>query len=236
MYGMPSKKQPRFTISYHKYKTAPFRSEGHFSIVFRKYFGNNPLICFNNCQIGSVELVCEEAGTRLRPDAAPTGADFSTSALPPGRNFAFVMPRNSSLHHLVSLLLAVLVLTASVGLTVQRSTCRMSGRSTVDVLLAGQNTQRGCGGLLVPSWPILKDNCCDHSSHLHKLSAPAHELAAKVLVPVPLLAVFTVAVVWPFVVAEEVPKTGGPHWFAADSSPPPRGGRGLLVFVCTLVV
>ena len=146
------------------------------------------------------------------------------------------MLRYSVFRRLVCLLLAVLVLTASVGLTVQRSTCRMSGRSTVDVLLAGQLAQRGCGSQLVPTGPILKDNCCDHSSHLHKLSTPAHELAAKILMPVPLLAVFTVTVVWPFVIAEEAPVTGAPHWFAADSSPPPRGGRELLAFVCTLVV
>lgn len=191
---------------------------------------------FNNCQIGSVKSEHERAGTRLRPHVVLTGADFRTSALPLSRTFAFAMPRYSLFHRLVSLLLAVLVLTASVGLSVQRSTCRMSGRSTVDVLLAGQNAQRGCGGQLVPTWPILKDNCCDHSSHLHKLSAPAHELAAKVLVPAPLLAVFTVAVVWPCAVAKNSPNVGAPRWFAADSSPPPRGGRSLLTFACTLVV
>ena len=176
------------------------------------------------------------AGTSLRPDVAPAAANFRTSALPQGRTFTIVMFHYSLFRRLVSLLLAVLVVTVSVGFTVQRSTCRMSGRSTVEVLLAGQTAQRGCGGQPVLARPFLKDNCCDYSSHLHKLSAPAHELAAKVLVLSPLLAIFTVAVAGPFVMAEDASMMGAPRWFAADSLFPPRAGRRLLAFICTLVV
>ncbi len=134
------------------------------------------------------------------------------------------------------MLLAVLVLTASVGLTVQRNTCRMSGRSIVDVLMAGQVARRGCDGQLVPTAPIAKDNCCDHSSQLHKLSAPAHELAAKILVPAPMPAIVTAEMVWPGMATDGTLVVVAPRWFATDSSPPPRGGRKLLAFVCTWVV
>jgi hypothetical protein len=147
------------------------------------------------------------------------------------------MAPHSLFRRFVSLLLAVLVLTASVGLTVQRHTCRMSGRSNVDVLVPGQLALRGCNGRRLPTKAaVAKDNCCDVSSHLHKLSAPAHGLAAKVLVPAPLLAVWLPGMIWPMATALAVPEPSGPRWFAADSSPPPLGGRGLLTFVCTLVV
>ena len=147
------------------------------------------------------------------------------------------MPRHSRFRRLVSLLLAVLVLTASVGLSVQRHTCRMSGRSKVAVSVPGQLALRGCTGQLAPAKPVAKDNCCDFSSHLHKLSAPAHELAAKVLLPGPLLAVWPAAELdWPVAPSVMALESSAPRWFAADSSPPPRGGRGLLAFVCTLVV
>ncbi len=165
------------------------------------------------------------------------GPFFMPLPLPPGRIFAVAMSsRPSLLRRLVSLLLAVLVLTASVGLAVQRLTCRMSGRSQVEVSVPGQLALRGCAGHLAPATPVAKDGCCDFSSHLHKLSAPAHELAAKVLVPAPLLVVLMPATAWPVAAHELAPAMRGPRWFAADSSPPPRSGRGLLAFVCTLVV
>ena len=154
-----------------------------------------------------------------------------------GCTFAIVMKPHSAFRRLVSLLLAVLVLAASVGLTVQRHTCRMTGQSKVGVSVAGPADLRGCGGQLAPAAPVVKDNCCDFSSHLHKLSAPAHELASKVLVPQPvLLAVWMPTPLWSAAIIEAVPGLAGPQWFAADSSPPARGGRGLLAFVCKLVV
>ena len=147
------------------------------------------------------------------------------------------MPRTTPIRRLVSLLLAVLVLVASVGLSVQRHTCRMSGRSLVAVSVPGQLTPRGCNGQPAPARLVIKNNCCDLSSHLHKLSAPAHELAAKVLVPDPLLAVaWPPAVVWPTMAPAVTQPVGSPRWLAADSSPPPRSGRELLVFGGKLVV
>lgn len=146
------------------------------------------------------------------------------------------MRPHSLSRRLFSLLLAVLVLTSSVGLTVQRHTCRISGRSKVEVSVPGQLALRGCDGQLAPVAPVAKDNCCDFSKQVHKLSAPAHELAAKVLVHAPLLAMLVPAITWPVAIAVVAPKAQEPRWFAADSSPPPLGGRGLLTFVCTLVV
>ena len=146
------------------------------------------------------------------------------------------MPRPSLFRRFVSLTLAVLVLSASVGVNVQRHTCRMSGRSKVEMSVAGPTALGGCASLQAPARPIAKDHCCDVSSHLHKLSAPAHEHVAKVVVPAPLLAVLEPNFTWapPLLVA--VPATSGARWFAADSSPPPLAGRALLAFVCTLVV
>jgi hypothetical protein len=146
------------------------------------------------------------------------------------------MAPHSLFRRFVSLLLAVLVLTATVGLTVQRHTCRISGRTKVSVAVPGQAAAAGCN-MLAPLRPVVKDNCCDFSSHVHKLSAPAHELAGKVLVPVPALTAWVPeALCWPVRAAGELPEAAAPRWFAADSSPPPRSGRALLVFVCTLVV
>lgn len=148
------------------------------------------------------------------------------------------MPRHSPFRRLVSFVLAVLVLTASVGLTVQRQTCRMSGRSQVAVAVPSQGARPGCAGQRLPARPTVQDDCCDFSSHLHQLSAPAHEqeLAAHVLGPAPLLAGWLPAAVWPAGPRLVVLAASGQRWFAADSSPPPWGGRGLLVFACTLVV
>lgn len=146
------------------------------------------------------------------------------------------MRPHSRFRRLVSLLLAVLVLTTSVGLTVQRLTCRMSGRSTVAVSVAGRADLRGCTGELAPTTPAAKDNCCDFSKQVHKLTLPTHELTSKIMVPAPLLAVEIPALSWPKPAAVVELKDGGPRWFAADSSPPPLGGRGLLTFVCSLVV
>jgi hypothetical protein len=134
------------------------------------------------------------------------------------------------------LLLAVLVLITSVGLTVQRLTCRMSGRSTVAVSVAGRADLRGCIGDVAPTTPRAKDNCCDFSKQVHKLTLPTHELTAKILVPAPLLAVETPALSWRTLPLAAELKPGEPRWFAADSSPPPLGGRELLTFACTLVV
>ena len=147
------------------------------------------------------------------------------------------MRPHSRFRRLVSVLLAVLVLITSVGLTVQRLTCRMSGQRTVAVSVAGHTELRGCMGELAPATPKAADGCCDFSKQEHKLSSPAHELAAKVLVPVPTMLAVVPPLAWPTPAAAAAwPAAGGPRWFAADASPPPRGGRALLAFACTLEV
>ena len=147
------------------------------------------------------------------------------------------MRPHSLFRRLVSVLLAVLVLITSVGLTVQRLTCRMSGQSTVAVSVAGRAELRGCMGELAPTTPKAKDGCCDFSKHEHKLTSPAHDLAAKILVPVPALLMTAPLLSWPLTpVAGACLAEVGPRWFAADASPPPLGGRALLAFVCTLEV
>ncbi|GAB3845104.1 hypothetical protein GCM10028822_03100 [Hymenobacter terrigena] len=147
------------------------------------------------------------------------------------------MRSHSLFRRLVSVLLAVLVLITSVGLTVQRLTCRMSGQSTVAVSVAGRAELRGCMGELAPAKPQAKDGCCDFSKQEHKLSSPAHELAAKILVPVPPMLVAVPAQSWPVALNTAVSlAAAGPRWFAADASPPPLGGRTLLAFACMLEV
>ena len=164
-------------------------------------------------------------------------APFFIPPLPPvGLIFVVIMPLHSPFRRFVSLWLAVLVLTASVGLTVQRLTCRMSGRSTVQLAVPGQAALHGCGGQLAPTQPEAKDNCCDFSSHVHKLTAPAHELAAKVLLPGPLLAVWLPAPGWRVARPAAGLAMQAPRWFAADASPPPLGGRELLARVGALIV
>ena len=147
------------------------------------------------------------------------------------------MRPHSLFRRLVSIVLAVLVLITSVGLTVQRLTCRMSGTSTVAVSVAGHTELRGCMGELAPTTPKASDGCCDFSKHEHKLTSPVHELAAKILVPVPALLAVVPSLNWPVSTGTNVSlATTGPRWFAADASPPPLGGRALLAFVCTLEV
>ncbi|AWM35225.1 hypothetical protein [Hymenobacter nivis] len=145
------------------------------------------------------------------------------------------MKPRSLAHRIVSLWLAVLVLTASVGLTVEQHTCRFSGRSRANLALLGAAPRR-CYGATAP--PRIKDNCCEFSSHWHKLTAPAHAHALeKVPVPGPLLAAWLPGAAWPQLpVSEAARGTAGPRWFAADASPPPRGGRALLRWVGKLVV
>ena len=145
------------------------------------------------------------------------------------------MPRHSFVRRLVSLLLAVLVLTASVGLTVQRLTCRLSGRSQVAVALA-QPHPAGCAANAAPVRPQATDTCCEVSIHQHKLSAPAHALGARVTVPGGLAAAI-VPVLRSWVAAPQVVRAAvRARWFAADSPPPRPGGRGLLALVGALRV
>ena len=143
------------------------------------------------------------------------------------------MPRPLS-HRLLSLLLAGLVLAASVGLTVQRHTCRISGRSTTRLALPGMGAADGC----TLAAPQVRDGCCDVAAQVHKLSSKAgHVQLAKVLVPTPLLlALPPVAQRWaPVAGARATAGARGVRWFAADSSPP-ASGRAVLLRGSKLVV
>ena len=82
----------------------------------------------------------------------------------------------------------MLVPITSMGLTVQHLTCRIIGQSTVAVSMAGRTKLRGYMGERAPATPKAGDGCCDFSKHEHKLNSPAHELAVKILVPVPAMA------------------------------------------------
>ena len=137
------------------------------------------------------------------------------------------------LHRIFNLGLALLVLTASVGLRVQRHTCHFSGRSTATVRLPGAAALRGCDGRLA-SRPTIRRNCCDFSSHLHQLNTPAAEYATtKVLAPNAL----ALALPWP--TAPEWPRApvrrpiaNGPRWSAADTPEPPAGQFRLARLHC----
>lgn len=143
---------------------------------------------------------------------------------------------------LTSLWLALLVLTASVGLTVQQHTCHVSGQTQRAVVLtphhgcapAGQ-PEAGCRKPAAPAKATLKAGCCEFSAHHHKVDAPAHDLGlGKIPVPA-FVAVLPAPPVWPLpVAASAATETRLLH--AADSSPPPLAGRALLTFVGVLVV
>ena len=87
--------------------------------------------------------------------------------------------------------------------------------------VVGRTELRGCMGELAPATTLVKDICCDFGKQQHKLSLPVHEIPAMR---------------WPAVLVPTGPTGSAPRWFTADASPPQLGGRGLLTFVCTLVV
>ncbi|MBX0290559.1 hypothetical protein K3G63_08930 [Hymenobacter sp. HSC-4F20] len=144
------------------------------------------------------------------------------------------------LHRLFSIWLALLVLTTSVGLTVQQHTCRESGKHTAAIIFSPAH--HGCPASKPAGHDShqtgkaqLKKACCEFGAHFHKLDAPSAELA-WVKAPVPaLMPAWPAATVWP-----SVPTTpqlrAELRWYAADSSPPLRAGRTLLTFVSVLVV
>ena len=144
---------------------------------------------------------------------------------------------------LTSWWLALLVLTASVGLTVQQHTCHVSGKTQRAVVLTphhgcapkGMAAAAGCQRPAPLKKASVKAGCCEFSAHHHKVDASAHDLTlAKVPVPA-FVAVLPSAPVWPQPSAPEaVAEARILH--AADSSPPPLAGRALLTFVCVLVV
>ncbi|RAK66096.1 hypothetical protein DLM85_15460 [Hymenobacter edaphi] len=145
---------------------------------------------------------------------------------------------------LTSLWLALLVLTASVGLTVQQHTCHVSGRTQRAVVLTPRHgcapagmaaAELGCQRPAPLKQTSVKGGCCEFSAHHHKVEASAHDLSlGKVPVPA-LVAVLPAPPMWPPPAAVATAAEAR-ILHAADASPPPRAGRALLTFVCVLVV
>ncbi|MCB2377834.1 hypothetical protein LGH70_09595 [Hymenobacter sp. BT635] len=140
------------------------------------------------------------------------------------------------LHRLFSGFMALLVLTASVGLTVLSHTCRSSGRSTASIIFSAPEhkcppaAEAQQNSHLLSDKAQLKKSCCEFDAHFHKLDATAHALA-KHLVPSFTLALPPVASWVPFAPSHLLAQATA--WHASDSSPPLRAGRHLLAFVCT---
>ncbi|AHJ96760.1 hypothetical protein [Hymenobacter swuensis] len=140
------------------------------------------------------------------------------------------------LHRFCSFWLALLVLTSSVGLTVQQRTCRQSGRHTAGV--AFSPARHGCPAPQPLAHHTNKAQftkpCCEFGAHFHKLDAPSAQLN-WVHAPLPaLLPGWPTAPAWRAMPAAQVAAPAA--WHAADSSPPLRAGRTLLTFVGVLVV
>ncbi|MBT9393875.1 hypothetical protein KLP40_11940 [Hymenobacter sp. NST-14] len=141
-------------------------------------------------------------------------------------------------HRFFSALLALLVLTASVGLTVQQHTCRQSGHHSAAIIF--RPAHHGCPpagrtpGVHQAAAPQLTKSCCEFGAHFHKLDAPAAQLS-WVKAPAPALLPLWPSAPAPALRANATAEPAA-RWFAADSSPPPLGGRALLTFVGVLVV
>jgi hypothetical protein len=138
-------------------------------------------------------------------------------------------------HRLLSLLLAVLVLASSAGLTVQRRTCRISGHSQVRAVLPALAVAEQARQL-APASDRIQSRCFDFSSQHHKVSPQASGFAeSKSGAAVRVAALLASPRFWE-AVSRPTAAISGARWFAADSSPPPRGGRALLAFAGVLVV
>lgn len=143
-------------------------------------------------------------------------------------------------HRLLSALLALLVLTASVGMAVLQHTCHLSGYRTTAVVFS--TPQHRCPApeptpetTHHSTKAQLSSACCDFQAHLHKLDAPAPELTWAKLLPPLLVADWLPATAWPMLLPAPL-VARATAWHASDSSPPPRAGRQLLAFIQVLVV
>ncbi|WP_223651198.1 hypothetical protein [Hymenobacter psoromatis] len=146
-------------------------------------------------------------------------------------------------HRLLSVLLALLVLATSVGLTAERHRCRISGRSTVALSLPGRALPEadGCGRQQSARAKHRPSGCCDISHVLHKLDAQANAGSAAHWLPTPPAALppaLVPAPVWVGLASAAPLAASVAVGTAANSSPPgaPRAGRVLLARYCTLVV
>lgn len=143
-------------------------------------------------------------------------------------------------HRFFSALLALLVLTASVGMTVQQHTCHLSGNRTASVVFT--TPQHRCpapelsAAHQAPSGQAhFKAACCEFSAHLHKLNIPTAESTWAKLLPSPLLVAWWPTPTWP-VLPPTLLVAQAEAWHAADGSPPLRAGRQLLSFIGVLVI
>lgn len=146
--------------------------------------------------------------------------------------------KRSVTHRFFSGLLALLVLAASVGLTVQRRTCHLSGRSTAAFAFSAADTCEPAttGTACCTATAQFRAACCDLATDFHKLSAPAPAaLGGKFLFPPPFIS-WLPTTVWPPFLAAPLLAQAAVRWHASDASPPPRAGRRLLAFGCMLVV
>ncbi|UPL50107.1 HYC_CC_PP family protein [Hymenobacter sublimis] len=142
------------------------------------------------------------------------------------------------LHRLFSTWLALLVLTTSVGLTVQQHTCRQSGSRTASVIFSP--AQHTCPAPKPATQQHaakarLSKSCCEFGAHFHKLDTPSAELAWVKVLPPALAPAWPAATVWPAAPTAPLCQVAA-RWHATDSSPPPRAGRTLLTFVGVLIV
>ncbi|WP_019947854.1 HYC_CC_PP family protein [Hymenobacter aerophilus] len=142
------------------------------------------------------------------------------------------------LHRLFSVWLALLVLTSSVGLAVQQHLCRQSGQRSTDIIF--QAARHGCPPMQLADGPHeagpahLTKSCCEFGADFHKLDTASAQLS---LVKAPAPALLPAWPTAPFPAFKAaVGLVPALRWYAADSSPPPLGGRALLTRVGVLVV
>ena len=161
------------------------------------------------------------------------------------------MPRQLPIcYRLLSAFLALLVLATSVGLTAERHRCRISGRSTVALVLPGglghdaadeapAKPGQPCGNRK-SALAKRADGCCDISHVLHKLDAKQHANGPAKFLPEPphWLPALLPAPVWAGLGGTAPLAAGVAVGTAANSSPPgtPKAGRVLLTFIGTLIV
>lgn len=137
---------------------------------------------------------------------------------------------------LFSLSLALLVLAASIGLPVQRRTCRLSGRSTARIAwdAAGPHGAKS-GSRELPG--ALASHCYAYSLELHQLSTPAPEAGVTKLLPAALGSLALVPAVHNlFWVNSGLAASLPPAAPLAFPTPLLPGGRALLTRICVLVV
>ena len=197
MYGNAIENQPRFTISYHKCKTAftgclntlflSFQPFSHACLsvskqIIRPKWQHFAAACVN-------VLPNQKMRYRAGPDFIRR-THFSYRIPPAGRTFAATMRPHSPLSRRCRQPLAGRAGAhhfggphgAAADLPHERAQHWWPYRWWAGPICAAALAR------LTPATPEAKDNCCDFSKQEHKLSLPAHELAAKVLVPPPLLA------------------------------------------------